>query len=261
MSPVLKVIAAAATVWFVILTGPCTAADSVSRPFVPGEKLTFDLTWGGIGAGKAVLQVMPQTTLDGVAAYHFVMTARSTKTIDRIFKIRDQLASFADVKMSHSLLYKEKIREGGYRKDRVITFDWGKNELSYVSNNKKPKQLPVMPGTFDPLAAFYFLRLQPLTTVKKVECPITDGKRNVMGRVNILGRETIRVGDRTYATVVLEPILEDVELFSTSENAGIRIWITTDERKIPVRVESRVAFGFFRAELSKVEHVSPSEKQ
>jgi len=257
MAPVLKVIAAAAMVGFVILTGPCTAADSVSRPFVPGEKLTFDLTWGGIGAGKAVLQVMPQTTLDGVAAYHFKMTARSTKTIDRIFKIRDRLESYADLKMTHALLYKQKIREGGYRKDRVITFDWEKNELSYVSNNSKPKKRPLMPGTFDPLAAFYFVRLQPLTTVKKVECPITDGKRNVMGRVNVVGKETIRVGNKTYATVVLEPILEDVELFSSGENTGIRIWITADERQIPVLVESRVALGLFRAELHKVEHVSP----
>ena len=167
----------------------------------------------------------------------------------------------ADLKMTHSLLYKEKIREGGYRKDRVITFNWDENELTYVSNNKKPKPLSVLPGTFDPLAAFYFIRLQPLTTVKKIERPITDGKKNVMGSVNVLGRETIRVGDRTYKTVVLEPILEDVELFSSNENAGIRVWITADERKIPVLVESRVAYGVFRAQLRKIEHVAQPEKQ
>lgn len=261
MLRVFKVFAAAAIVWLPILVGPCVAAEHSSQPFIPGEKLTFDLKWGGIGAGEAVLQVLHRTTLNGVAGYYFMMTARSTKTIDRIFKIRDRLESFVDLKMTHSLLYKEKIREGGYRKDRVITFDWDKNELTYVSNNKKPKQRSVLPGTFDPLAAFYFIRLQPLTTVKKVERPITDGKKNVMGRVNIVGRETLRVGDGTYKTVVLEPILEDVELFSSNENAGIRVWITADERKIPVLVESRVAYGVFRAQLRKIEQVAPPEKQ
>ena len=261
MSTVLRVIIAVTMVWFLAPFGMCAAADYTSRPFAPGEKMTFDLTWGGIGAGKAVLQVHPLTTIQGIAAYHFEMTARSTKTIDRIFKIRDRFESYADLNMSHSLLYKQKIREGGYRKDRVITFDWQKNELSYVSNNNKPKQLTIMPGTFDPLAAFYFLRIQPLTTVKNVECPITDGKRNVIGRVNVVGRETIRVGGRVYATVVLEPVLKDVELFSASENAGIRMWVTADERRIPVRVESRVAFGFFRADLRKVEHLSLPAKQ
>ena len=82
-----------------------------------------------------------------------------------------------------------------------------------------------------------------------------------MGRVNVVGRETIRVGGRAYATVVLEPVLEDVELFSSSENTGIRIWITADERQVPVLVESRVAFGLFRAELRKVAYVPPPEKQ
>jgi hypothetical protein len=237
------------------------AAEPSSQPYIPGEKLTFDLTWGGMGAGHAVLQVLPQTTLNGSAAYHFELTARSSNAIDRIFKIRDRLESFTDLKVTHSLLYRQKIREGSYRKNRVITFDWEKNELTYISNNSKPKKVSVMPGTFDPLAAFYFLRLQPLHKLKKVECPITDGKINVIGRANVLRKETIRVGGRAYATVVLEPILDSVELFGNNENAGVLVWMTADERRLPVLVESRVAFGYFRAELRKVEHVSVSKTQ
>ncbi|MEN8244634.1 MAG: DUF3108 domain-containing protein [Thermodesulfobacteriota bacterium] len=250
-----------AFVGLTILVVPCKAAEPAVQPFTPGEKLTFELTWGGIGAGTAVLKVLPLTTVNGAAAYGFEMTARSTKTIDRIFKIRDRLESYADRGMTHSLLYKQKIREGGYRKNRLITFDWEKNELTYISNNSKPRQVSIIPGTFDPLAAFYFLRLQPLTKVTSVECPITDGKRNVIGRAHVVGREKIQVGGRAYATIVLEPVLDDVELFNANDNSGIRIWITADARKMPVRVESRVALGFFRAELRKVEHVSRSEKQ
>lgn len=250
-----------AFVCLTILTAPCTAVEPAVQPFTPGEKLTFDLTWGGIGAGTAVLTVLPPATVNGVAAYGFEMTARSTETIDRIYKIRDRLESYADMEMTHSLLYKQKIREGGYRQNQLITFDWEKNELTYTSNNSKPRQVSIMPGTFDPLAAFYFLRLQPLTKVRSVECPITDGKRNVIGRAYIVGRETIKVGGRTYATIVLEPILDDVELFNADDSSGIRMWVTADARKIPVMVESRVALGFFRAELRRVEHVSPSEKQ
>ena len=118
-----------------------------------------------------------------------------------------------------------------------------------------------MTGTFDPLAAFYFLRLQPLPSVKMVERPITDGKMNVIGRVKILRKEEIKVGDRTYSTVVLEPSLQDVELFSSNDNSHVRVWMTADDRRLPVLIESRVAFGYFRAELRKVEHVDPPEEQ
>lgn len=260
MAEILKVIGAAAMVWAMIWIGPCKAADRDAPPFMPGEKLTFNLKWGNIGAGKAVLQVLPMTTLNGSPAYHFEMTARSTRTIDRIFRIRDRLESYADLKMTHSLLYTQKIREGGYRKDRVITFDWEKNELEYISNNGKPKYLPIMPGTFDPLAAFYFLRLQPLPSLKMVERPITDGKMNVTGRANILRTEEIRVGGRHYSTVVFEPLLDDVELFSKNKDSHVLVWMTADDRRLPVLIESRVTFGYFRAELLKVEHVAPPEK-
>ena len=159
------------------------------------------------------------------------------------------------------MLYKQKISEGGYRENRLIVFDWEKNELTYISNTRKPRQVPIMPGTLDLLTAFYFLRLQPLTKVASVACPITDGKRNVIGRVRVVGQETIQVGGRAYATIVLEPVLDDVELFNTGDSSGIRIWVTADAKKMPVLIESRVALGFFRAELRRVEHVSPSEKQ
>ncbi len=261
MLHVLRVLGMAAIVWFPLLVGPCSATELSSRPFRPGERLTFDLKWGAIGAGSAVLQVLPVTTLNKEEAYHFEVKVRSSKTIDRIYKIRDLLESFADINMTHSLLYKQKIREGGYRKERVITFDWEKNELAYVSDKRAPRYIPIIPGTFDPLSAFYFLRLQPYQVSSSIECPITDGKINVIGRANILRREKIEVRNRIYDTYVLEPVLDDVELFSSDTGSNIRIWITADKRRMPVLIESRVTFGIFRAELRRVEHVSVPAKQ
>ena len=74
-------------------------------------------------------------------------------------------------------------------------------------------------------------------------------------------KETIRSARPIYATVVLEPILDDVELFNASDNAGVRVWMTADNRRLPVLIESHVTFGSFRAELRTVEHVSRTEKQ
>jgi len=230
------------------------AAEAV-HPFIPGEKLTFDLKWGSIGAGKAVLRVLPHKTFDDRKVYHFELTARSGKTIDRIFKIRDRMDSYADIAMNHSLLYREKIREGGYRKDRVVTFDWEKNEVAYVSGSKAPRHIPVMPGTFDPLSAFYYVRVNLKAGLSKIERPITDGKKNVIGRVDILRRAKVNVGKRTYDAYELEPIMADVELFSADKDSEIRIWVSADERRLPVLIQSRIKWGVFRAELRRVEYV------
>ena len=239
-----RVLAMAAIVWFPILVGPCSATELSSRLFKPGERLTFDLKWGAIGAGSAVLQVLPMTTVNNVEAYHFEVMVRSSKTIDTIFKIRDRLESYADINMTHSLLYKQKIREGGYRKDRVITFDWEKNELEYISDKRAHKYIPI----------------QPFRVLSSIASPITDGKINVIGRVNILRREKVKVRNRIYDTYVLEPKMDEVELFNSNQGSNIRVWITADKQRIPVLIESRVTFGIFRAELRRVEHVSVPAK-
>ncbi|MBW2711965.1 MAG: hypothetical protein JRC58_08735 [Deltaproteobacteria bacterium] len=51
-------------------------------PFNPGEKLTFQLKWTFIPAGEGVLEVLPLETIDGVKAYHFLLTVKSNSFID-----------------------------------------------------------------------------------------------------------------------------------------------------------------------------------
>ena len=46
-----KRIAAPVVVWITIMAAAVAAAEHTARPFAPGEKLTFDLSWGGINAG------------------------------------------------------------------------------------------------------------------------------------------------------------------------------------------------------------------
>ena len=115
-----------------------------------------------------------------------------------------------------------------------------------------------MPGTFDPLAALYYLRLQPMEGNSKIERPITDGSKNVVGRVNILRREKVTVRNRVYDAYVLEPIMDEVELFSENKDSSIHIWVTADKRRLPVLIKSKVTFGYFTAELRKIEHYPPA---
>ena len=46
------------------------------HPFKPGEKLYFVLKYGAIQAGAATLEVHDMDEIQGIEAYHFIMTAR-----------------------------------------------------------------------------------------------------------------------------------------------------------------------------------------
>ena len=219
-------------------------------PFVPGERLVFDLKWEFVKAGEAVLEVLPIETINGVEVYHFVLTAETNKYLDLIYKVRDRIDAYADVNMTRSILYKKNQREGRSRRNIVIEFDWEKNEASYSNFGEKIAPIPIQPGTFDPLTAFYYARMIDFEKHKGIERPVTDGKKCIDGHVSVVKKESIEVPLGTFETFVLEPELKDLRgVFEKDKEAKIEVWVSSDKRKFPLKVKSKVIVGSFTGEL------------
>jgi len=220
-------------------------------PFHPGEKLTFILKWEMIPAGEATLEVLPMEIFKGVKSYHFVLTAKSNNFIDIFYKVRDRIDAYTDAEVSRSLFYKKKQREGSHKRDVTVDFNWKKKEAQYTFFGKKEKAISILPGTFDPLSAFYFTRFIDNRKVNTfIERPVTDGKKIIMGRAYIKKRETIKVQSGTYDTFLVEPEIKDLGgVFKKSKDAKIQVWVTADHRHMPVQIKSKVVVGSFIGEL------------
>jgi hypothetical protein len=199
-----------------------------SLPFCPGEKLTFQVRWTFIPAGEATF-----------------------------YKVRDRVDAYADIEMTHSVLYR-KQKKGKRRRDVVVNFDWERQEAQYCNFGKKRRPISILPGSFDPLSVFYAFRLHDRKENPEIKAPVTDGKRCVMGRVKIVKREKIKVASGTYDTYLVEPDLEHIRgVFAKSKDAKLKIWVTADRRRIPVKVKSKVVVGSFVAELISAEGIAP----
>jgi hypothetical protein len=67
--------------------------------------------------------------------------------------------------------------------------------------------------------------------------------------VKYLGKEEVEVEAGKFRCVIVEPLVVKGGLF---KNEGrILIWMTDDERKIPVKVGTKIVIGFVGAELTK----------
>lgn len=244
---------------FVSMSALCSAAVAEEHhPFQPGEKMNFVLKYGAIPAGTATLEVHDMDEIQGEAAYHFVMTARSNSFIDLFFKVRDRIDSYADANMNHSLYYKKDQKEGKTRRDIRVVFDWEKNESTYVNFDTEPKVINLLPGTFDPLSVFYYTRLFDFKKAEDFEQPVTDGEKNLMGILRVIGKETITVPAGTFETLILEPDLQNVEgVFSKKQRAKIKLWVTDDSSRLLVQMKSKALVGSFVAELVSVEGHNP----
>jgi hypothetical protein len=223
--------------------------------FGPGEKLTFKLKWYFIPAGEAVLEVLPIENFRGIKAYHFVLHVKTNEFFDSIYKIRDRIDSYTDIGMTRSILYKKRITGGGkHKRDIVVDFNWNINQAQYSNFGRKRKPVSILPGSFDPLSIFFYSRICKFEEGVVFQRPVTDGKKCVIGSGKVIKREIIKLQDKRYDTYLLEPEIKDLSgVFRKSKDATIKIWVTADKRKIPIRIKSKVVVGSFTGELAAAE--------
>jgi hypothetical protein len=234
-----------------------SAADKVPLgrefPFQPGEKLKYKGTWGIIPAGELTLEVLPQTTINGIKAYHFVMHSKTSKGVDLVYKIRERQDSYVDLAMTRSLFYKIKT-ESQHPRDGNIKFNWEKMEATYTNFGRSKQPIQIVPGTFDPLALFYALRLMDLKENSVIRIPMTDGNKvSIEVMVDIGKREVIELEGKMYDTIPITPNMEMLDkldnVVKKSDNPRLKIWVTDDEKKIPIKIRTKVGIISFDFDL------------
>ena len=229
-------------------------AEKKGFPFHSGEKLIFQARWGFIMAGSATLEVLPMTTIKGVKTHHFVMETETNEYVDLFYRVRERQDSFTDIAMTRSVLYKKRS-EGNHQRDVVVHFDVERKEATYVNFGEKMAPVKILPGTFDPLALFYILRLHDLGENAEIEIPISDGKKMILAKAKVAKREKLRVSGKVYDTFLVQPEMKSLgSVFKDRGNTGLAIWFTADEQKIPVKIISRVGAAVFTFELTAVQN-------
>ena len=170
-----------------------TNAGEKPFPFYPGERLTFEVRWSFIPAGRAVLEILPIEELNSEKSFHFVMTAKTYPFIDIFYKVRDRIDAYTDASMTHSIKYK-KSKKGRSKKEVEVSFDWKKAVVRYYESGKSGPEISILQGSFDPLSVFYAFRLHTLKPGKEIKAPVTDGKKCVIGKARVVKKENIKLG-------------------------------------------------------------------
>jgi hypothetical protein len=215
--------------------------------FDVGEELIFDVNYGFITAGQARMSIPRYTYQKGRKCYHVQFLVKSTSFFDSFYNVRDRYESHIDAEGLFPWKFIQQIREGGYKRDFSARFDH-LAERAYTSEG----EYPVPAYTQDVISAFYFMRTYDYTRMKKgqkVELKNFYKDSTYTLTVVYHGKETIEVEAGTFRTIVLEPIMEEGGLFKAS--GRILVWMTDDERKIPVQVDAEIPIGSITSELTE----------
>jgi hypothetical protein len=232
--------------------GDTVVPEGKGVPFAPGEKVMYGGRWGIIPAGEVTLEVLPMEKIQGVEAYHFAMITRTNAAVDLVYPIRERQDSYVAADMSHSLLYTKKT-ESKHPRDVVVHFDWDRQESTYTNFGQSSAPIHIVPGTFDPLALFFVLRLQNLTEKNVIEIPVGDGSTNYRVKATIGKKEFIEIEGSKYPAIEVAPDMQRLEgIVKKSENPELKVWFSADEKKIPLKIQSKVGIVSFIFEFESM---------
>lgn len=223
-----------------------TYRSVINNAFNVGEYLHFSVSYGVITAGYATIEVPNIEKVRGRDCYVLKTTARTTSSFDWMFKVRDWTKSYLDTGRFHSLGFEKHLREGGYKKDIKITYDQHKNKGTYT-DKKKTVEIDIPDDVMDPLSAMFYIRTMDIKVGDEILIPATDNKKIYDIKVIVHKREKVEVEAGKFDCFVVEPVMADGGVFK--KNGKVKVWLTADEKKMPVKMETKVYIGSIDAEL------------
>ena len=226
-------------------SGQQEVLPAVSEPFRAGESLRFSVQYGGISAGSAYLEVPQVTEWKGSQVFTLVARAESNSFVSRFYKVRNRIESVWDKHGRFSWRYTENRREGGNKYKNQILFDHERHEAHYHNG----QTYPIPPHVQDALSSFYYTRYQALPIGGSVVFDYHASRKSQPLEVRVLGREKISTPAGVFNCVAIEPILKAGGIFKAK--GRLVIWLTDDERRMPVMMKSKVAIGSISVVLTE----------
>ncbi len=223
---------------------PDTLRKLPNKAFSSGEYLKFDVNYGFVTAGEATIRVSSVMHY-GRQCFRIDFQVDSKPFFDWVYKVRDRYVTIIDSAGLFPWRFEQHIREGGFSRDFVAEFD----QIQHRSRTTEG-EYTIPSYVHDMLSAFYFARVIDFSNFKagdKVHLQNFYKDSTYQLDVKYRGKQELEVTAGTFNTIVVEPLAKEGGLFKSE--GKVNIWLSDDERRIPLQVSSKILIGSVDAEL------------
>lgn len=220
--------------------------------FPVGEKITYDMKWGFLHVGTTTVSAEWETAGDATNLL-IRFTTRTTRLLDKVYRVDDVVEALIDPATFLPSRFYKRLEEGSYRAEELTTFDRSNGIVRWTSlTEDRSLDYEAAPDTRDIISLMYLLR----------KAEFTPGETNVY----------VVAGDEGPAEVTVMPLQRTVlKLENHGRVDALRFktkvshdplfqrkfpdeaWVSTDERRVLLRMTVDVPVGHISLQLSKVE--------
>jgi hypothetical protein len=245
----------------ILLSGSIAYSDGqrqVSEPELgTGKSFLYTAKKFGIPILKATIRIDNGSLEKGRSLYQIQASVDSLHHFGFLFRMNNRFTSTVEAETCSPIRYVKEIDQEGLliRKKnylQTLIFDYPNKKVVVEKMEEMEKQeIPLSPGLYDPLSMFARCYLkEELHPGQDIRMSIYDG---VKLRQMIFHSRKEKVKSKMYGEGEAVCLESTTSLSTFGDKEGvIRIWYTTDGKKIPISMELDLPIGIVKFELEEI---------
>ena len=238
------------------------AQPAAAQLYHPGEQLFYRVSYKAkmfpnteVGAVEVKTS---EVQLDDRKFYKVEGIGRTLPTYRWFFNLEDIYTVWISPETLRPVRFESDLKEGDYTFQSYYTYDWDNSQVhTRWRRRQRPfeeKTMPLTPESMDAIALFFTMRSANAEDFKPgepatLQMVLQDTIRHLNYRY--ISRETKKIRNMgRFKTLKFECQLGTSEGFSFTDGTVFTLWISDDENKIPLYIESPVRVGSINAYIS-----------
>ncbi len=232
----------------------------IADPFRVGETVIHDVSYFKVSAGQLKLKVEPFANVNGKKSYTFAIEINSNSMFSSFYSVEDRAETLVDYETLVPHVFSLHVKESGQMREAKSRFDHVTNQAYYFEKKitkkdgleEKKQNWEMPPFSQNVYSAIFYMRLFKWDIGKEYTFRVAHDNENIVFRGKALRKEKLETQAGTFNTIVIKPEFTIKGAFRPV--GDIFFWMSDDDRKLVLRIESHIKIGTLVSEAVQIIH-------
>lgn len=232
-------------------------------PFRVGEEIVHNVHYFKVSAGELRFKVEPFAMVNGRKSYTFAMEIKTGALFSSFYSVDDRVETFVDYMDLVPRVFQLHVKESGQLREAKMLFNTDKNVATFWEKKVtkdhgeeiKKQEWEILPYTQNVYSAIFYMRNFQWDIGKEYAFRVANDKENLIFSGKAIRREVLDTKLGPMKAIVIQPtIVLKGKFTSIGDNF---IWISDDDRKYILRIESKIKIGTMVSEVISIKPGTP----
>lgn len=234
----------------------------LNDPFRVGEEVVHDVHYFKVSAGALRFKVEPFSMVNNRKSYTFAMEIKTGALFSSFYSVDDRVETFVDYMDLVPRVFQLHVKESGQLREAKMLFNTDKNMATFWEKKVtrdhgeeiKKQEWEILPFTQNVYSAIFYMRNFQWDIGKEYAFRVANDKDNLIFSGKAIRREILDTKIGPMKAIVVQPnIVLKGKFTPIGDNF---IWLSDDDRKYILRIESKIKIGTL---ISEVVSINPGK--